>query len=165
MLGGVDVDVLTPLRPREFFSHPWAGTGEFVPALLTSRLSRRFRFRSECEFLADDHWIVHDTMEFEEGETSPRTMHARLVAPDRIETTAEDMPGGTEVRLEERGFSFRPYVLKVPFGPLRLRMRFNDRCWLDEAGVLHDEIDIRFMRMPVGRISMRLIADADAPTS
>ncbi|MGH2763279.1 MAG: hypothetical protein ACRDL4_02185 [Thermoleophilaceae bacterium] len=63
--------------------------------------------------MSDEEWIVHDTMEFEDGESSLRTMRARLISPDRIETTADDMPGGTEVQLEERGFSFRPYLLKV----------------------------------------------------
>ena len=68
--------------------------------------------------------------------------------PDRIKTTADDMPGGTELRLQERGFSFRQYVLKVPVGKLRLRMRCHDCCWLDDADVPHDEIDMRFMRLP-----------------
>src|SRR4051812_38262252 len=80
-------EVLSPLRPREFFSRPWSGAGELVPRLLPARRTRRFRFRSECEFLHDEEWIVHDAMQFEDGETSVRTMRARLVAPDRIEAT------------------------------------------------------------------------------
>ena len=147
---------LSPLRPREFFARPWSGNGEFVPRLGGSRRARRFHFRSECEFLSDDEWIVHDTIEFEGGESWPRSMHAKLVAPDRIESTADDMPGGTELQLEESGFRFRPYVLKVPLGPVRIRVRCHDRCWLDDEGVLHDEIDIRFMGAPVGRFTMRL---------
>jgi uncharacterized protein DUF3833 len=150
--------VLTPLRAREFFSRPWSGRGEFVPSLLGARGARRFRFRSECEFLSDDEWIVHDTMEFDDGKASVRTMRARLVVPERIEVTADDMPGGTELQLEERGFRFRPYVLKVPLGPLRIRIHCRDRCWLDDDGVLHDEIDLRFLALPVGRITMELTA-------
>lgn len=164
MAGGAG-HVLSPLRPREFFSRPWSGAGEFVPKLLPSRRSRRFRFRSECEFMSDEEWIVHDTMEFEDGESSLRTMRARLISPDRIETTADDMPGGTEVQLEKRGFSFRPYLLKVPVGRMRLGMRCHDRCGLDEAGVLHDEIDMRFMGLPVGRITMRLTVEDEAPAA
>jgi uncharacterized protein DUF3833 len=146
---------LSPLRPREFFSRPWAGGGELIPRLMGAR---RFRFRSRCDFLGDEEWIVHDTMEFEDGKTSQRTMRARLVAPDRVEVTADDMPGGTELQLEERGFRFRPYVLKVPVGPLRIRMRCSDRCWLDDADVLHDEIELRVLRVPIGQITMRLTA-------
>jgi hypothetical protein len=155
-------EVLSPLRPREFFSRPWSGTGELVPTLLPGRRERRFRFRSECEFLHDEEWVVHDTMQFEDGETSVRTMRARLVAPDRIETTAEDMPGGTEVHLEERGFRFRPYRLVVPLGRARLRVRCRDRCWLDGDDVLHDEIEMRFMGAVVARITMRLTREAEA---
>ncbi len=90
MAGGAG-HVLSPLRPREFFSRPWSGAGEFVPKLLPNRRSRRFRFRSECEFVSDEEWIVHDTTQFEDGESSLRTMRARLISPDRIETTADTL--------------------------------------------------------------------------
>jgi hypothetical protein len=79
-----------------------------------------------------------------------------LVAPDRIETTADDMPGGTQVHLEERGFRFRPYLLVVPLGRLRLRVRCRDRCWLDDDDVLHDKIEMRFLGVRIARITMRL---------
>jgi hypothetical protein len=153
--GGAGVD-LSPLRPREFFARPWVGGGELVPRLGGRRRARRFRFRSECEFRSDVEWIVRDTTEFEDGETSTRTMRAELVAADRIVTSADDMPGGTELQLEERGWRFRPYVLKIPVGPLRIRVRCRDRCWLDDRGVLHDEIEVRFMGARIARITMEL---------
>ena len=164
MAAGSD-EKLSPLRPREFFARAWSGSGEFVPRVGGARRARSFRFRSECEFLSDDEWIVRDTTEFEDGAKSVRTMHAELVAADRIKTTADDMPGGTELRLEERGFRFRPYVLKVPLGPIRIRVRCRDRCWLDGDGVLHDEIEMRFMGAPVGRITMQLSRDNEASRS
>ena len=148
----------SPLRPLEFFAPVWSGEGEFVPRL-PARRRRRFRFRSETEFLSDTDWLVHDTTEFDDGETSTRTMHARLVGHDRIVLAADDMPRGAELQLEERGFRFRPYVLRVPFRGLRLRVRCDDHCWLDERGLLHDEIEMRFMGVRVGRVAMVLAAE------
>jgi hypothetical protein len=164
---GSSDQTLTPLRPREFFGRPWSGAGEFVPARLlrVPRSRRRFRFRSECEFVSDEEWIVRDTTEFDSGETVERTMRASFFPPARIETEADDMPGGGELRLEERGFRFRPYVLKVPVGRMRLRMRCRDRCWLDQADVLHDEIRMRFLGIPVGTITMQLTAESPAAGS
>jgi RimJ/RimL family protein N-acetyltransferase len=149
---------LSPLRPHEFFSRSWSGVGEFVPALLGRRRARCFEFRSECEFIDQQEWIVHDTTRFETGKTFTRRMHARLVAPDRIETTADDLPEGAQLELEERGFTFRPYILKVPLGITQLRVRCRDRCWLDDRDVLHDEIEMRFLGIPFGRVTMQLSA-------
>jgi hypothetical protein len=39
-------------------------------------------------------------------------------------------------------------------GRLRLRVRCHDHCWLDEADVLHDDIDMRFLGVPVGKITI-----------
>jgi hypothetical protein len=87
---------LTPLRPREFFGRPWTGRGEVVPRLLPRWSTRRFSFRSECEFL------------------------------------------------------------KVPLGPLRVRFRFHDRCWLDDEDVLHDEIEMCRLGVRLATIRMQL---------
>jgi hypothetical protein len=149
---------LTPLRPREFFGRPWSGRGEVRP-----RVGRRrpFSFRSECEFDNDTRWVVRDRTSFDDGETSSRTMRAFLVERTRIELEADDMPEGAEVTLEPRGFRFRPYRLVVPVGRIALRLRFRDRCWLDEDDVLHDEIELSWLCIPVGRIEMHLVAEAE----
>lgn len=152
---------LSPLRPLEFFKPPWSGPGELVPRFPGQR-HRTFAFRSETEFLTETEWLVHDTTDFDDGETSTRTMRARLVGPDRIAIAADDMPRGAELQLEERGFRFRPYLLEVPVGRTRVRVRCDDRCRLDEQGVLHDEIEMRFMRVRVGRITMALTPELTA---
>lgn len=58
-------EVLTPLRPREFFARPWSGRGEFVTTLLPGRLlSRRFRFRSDVagDARTSDLGCAHDVV-------------------------------------------------------------------------------------------------------
>jgi hypothetical protein len=127
-----------------------------VPILLGSRFARRFEFRSECEFISDTEWVVRDTTRFEDGRIDTREMRARLVAPDRVQTTGDDMPSGAEVQLHERGFTFRPYLLALRAGRLRLRVRCRDRCWLDGDDVLHDEIRMSWLRLPLGKVTMRL---------
>jgi hypothetical protein len=153
---------LTPLRPREFFRLRWSGSGEFRPRLGGHLFARRFHFRSETEFLDTEEWLVRDTTTFETGKTSHRTMLARLADSTHIKLSAEDMPRGAELTLEERGFSFRPYLLALPIvGPLRIRVRCVDRSRLDQDGALVDCIDMYFLRLPLGRVTMRLHSHKD----
>ena len=156
MSSSAETLALSPLRPREFFAEPWSGVGAYRPPLLGRIWSRRFRFSSRCEFESDTTWTVHDVMEFENGRTDERSMEARMVAPDRIRSTAPDMPDGLELILEERGFRFEPYRLAVRVGPLPVRLRCRDRCRLDADGVLHDHIRLAVWRLPVGEIRMQL---------
>jgi hypothetical protein len=145
----------TPLNPRQFFAKPWSGRGSF--RLFGSRWVRGFQFRSECQFITEREWIVKDTTTFDDGRMTQRIMRARFVPPDRIAVSAEDLPRGAEMTLEEHGFHFRPYLLRIQIGgPLGVRVRCRDRCWLDEKGKLNDELELRFFGLPLGQVTMSL---------
>ena len=151
---------LTPLEPHEFFARPWSGEGEFVPRrwLRWLRIPRRMRFRSDSTWLRPDLWITHDETVWEDGRVERRDGIAKLLADDRIRLTYSDMPGGTELRLQARGWEFAPYVMAVPAGrlPIAVLVRCRDRCRLDDDGTLVDEIDISLAGIPLGRQVMRL---------
>jgi hypothetical protein len=157
------VTALSPLRPREFFDRPWSGEGEFIPArwLRWLPVPRRLRFRTFTTWLRDDVWIVHDETVWEDGRVERRDGIAILVEPDRIRFVYSDMPGGTELRLHERGWDFAPYVMAVPAPglPILVLVSCLDACRLDADGTLVDEIDIRLAGIPVGRQVMRLRAE------
>jgi hypothetical protein len=150
----------TPLRPREFFSYPWVGEGEWIPRpwLRWLPLPRRFRFRTFTTWLSDELWVVHDETIWEGGRVERRDGMATLVAPDRIRFTYDDMAGGTEIHLHSTGFTFSPYLMAVPVPPLPVAVlvRCIDRCTLQADGSMLDVIEMSIVGVPLGRQVMRL---------
>lgn len=161
---------LTPLQPRQFFGTPWSGEGEWTPRPWLGWLpgARRFRFRTFTSWLTDELWLVHDTTIWEDGREERRDGTARLVAPDRIHFTYDDMPGGTEVQLHADGFVFSPYrmLVLIPFLPVPLQILAHDTCRWDAAREeLQDTIDVRLIGLPLGRQVMTLQPEPDQPPS
>ena len=118
----------------------------------------RIRFWSEAIWLSERIWIVKDRFELPSGRVVERRMFAELVASDRIHVTADDMPGGADILLPERGFRFTPYYALVPYGGRLYRLRCLDECCLDEAGFLHDTVRMYFWGLPVATMRLGPIA-------
>jgi hypothetical protein len=90
---------------------------------------------------------------------------ARLVAPDRICLTYDDILGGTEFQLRADGFSFSPYriLIAVPSLPIPILVRAHDDCrWDATTGELTDVIELRILSIPVGRLVMHMRPVEDA---
>lgn len=83
---------------------------------------------------------------------------AKLVAPDRVRLTSDDMPGGTELHLHADGFTLAPYAMSIgrPGLPVPILIRCVERCHLGPGGVLVDVFDIGLGRLRLGRQVMRL---------
>lgn len=132
--GMSDPSALTPLRPREFFSVPWSGEGEWIAAPWLRRLARRprrFSFTTATTWLSDDVWLVHDTLTWENGRTEYRSGMARLAAEDRIRLSYDDMLGGTDLWLRADGFTFSAYQLMVAMPPCPSRSWSERRTLAD----------------------------------
>jgi hypothetical protein len=158
-------ELTTPLEPREFFGRPWFGAGAWIPRRWLRWLPgpRRFQFHSCTSWITDALWLVHDTTTWEDGLVERRDGTARLLAPDRIRLTYDDMLGGTEMRLHADGFSFSPYQMLVagPLLPVPIVVRARDTCsWDPVAEELHDTIELRLLGIPLGRLDMRLRLEA-----
>jgi len=149
----------TPLDLRELFAVPWEGSGAlWRPAWLQwLPLPTTFRFSSEIVNATTGAWDVLDTMTFPDGSTQQRRMHCRQLTPERLRLTAEDMPGGAEVHPRSDGFDFTPYVIRTRvLGPLRIPLRHLDTVQLEPDGTMLDIIELRFLGLRVGRVTMRL---------
>jgi hypothetical protein len=110
-----------------------------------------FRLTSKATWLSDTIWVVDDCFVFASGRVLRRRMFSELVAPDRVHVTADDMPGGADILLHERGFQFTPYdaLGARREGGRVVRLRCVDECTLDDGGFLHDTIKMRFWGFPV----------------
>jgi hypothetical protein len=93
---------------------------------------------SEAVWLTDTIWLVKDRFELSSNRVLDRTMFCQLVTSDRIHVTADDMPGGADIELHDRGFRFTPYDVLVDQRGLTLRLRCHDEDTLDEHGFIHD---------------------------
>jgi hypothetical protein len=149
---------LTPLEPKQFFAAPWSGEGEWVAPRWLPCLSgrgRRFRFTSTTTWLSDNVWLVHDTTTWEHGRVEHRDGTARLLAPDRIRLTYDDMLGGTELQLRADGFSFSPYqmLIAAPPLPIPILVHARDACrWDATTSELTDTIELHLLGIPLGRL-------------
>lgn len=152
-----------PLDLREVFAQPWAG-----PAVL--RLSwwlrwlpipDRFEFRSEILDVSDSGWEVRDISTFPDGRSQVRTMRCETLADGRLRLTAEDMPGGATVTPRPDGFTFSPYTIKMPvLGSLRVALGFSDTVRLQPDATMLDAIEMRYLGVRVGKVTMRLRPEA-----
>ena len=98
-------------------------------------------------------WIVEDRVRYDDGEHYVRRMVAELSGPDRVHVTADDMPGGAELRLEEGGYRVSPYRLAMPIGPLRFVLRPRDEVRpRGEDGALDWTIRFSWLGLPVARL-------------
>jgi hypothetical protein len=155
----------TPLQAREFFGRPWFGEGEWIPRRWLSWLPgpRRFQFHSFTTWITDELWLVHDTTTWEDGLVERRDGTARLVAPNRIRLTYDDMIGGTELQLHADGFTFSPYRMLIanPMLPIPVQIRAHDTCnWDPVTEELRDTIELQLLAVPLGRMTMRLRAES-----
>jgi hypothetical protein len=157
---------LIPIGPREFLGRAWAGPGGFcLGPVYVDGLARRLTFERESRWLDDEHWIVTDTTRFSNGYTVERRMHAELVGADRVRVVADDMPGGAELVLEDRGYRVVPrrYPLAFPLGPMRFTLRCRDDVRACEGGELLWTIRFSWLGLPVGIIRGRIRATEVGP--
>src|SRR3954469_11115003 len=157
----------TPLRPRDFFGSSWAGEGQVQgwPYFLTRRFGPRFTFTRSTTWRSDDVGLVQDRATFGSGRVEERLRFARLVDPSHIHVTSDDLPGGVDVTIDERGYRTAPYRGLVPVGPLRFSVRCRDESRLEPDGALTYRVYARWFGLPVGRLDMRGRPVEDAPAS
>ncbi len=67
------------------------------------------------------------------------------------------MPGGAEVIARQDGFDFSSYTITTSvLGPLRVPLRFTDSLRLTSLDTMLDKIEMRFLGVLVGRVTIRL---------
>ncbi len=146
----------TPLAPQRFFTGRWVGQGVVRANLLLRWLipTDRVQLTSEAEWHDVDQWTVRDRMEFTSGQVMERTMEARLVAADRVEISAPDMPKGAVLSLHADRFVFSPYLIDAKYNGRSARLRCKDANVLTGPNTLRDTV--RMYWGPIPLITMTL---------
>lgn len=145
------------LRPRDFFGSAWSGEGVAVgvPAVAWRLFSPRFTVTRETTWHSDEVAIVRDRAVLSNGRIDERVRYARFVDPSHIHVSADDMPDGADVTIDERGYQVAPYRVLAPVGPARFILRCRDQATLEPDGTLRYVARLTWHGLPVVRLEMR----------
>jgi uncharacterized protein DUF998 len=165
--GPVRYSAPTALRPRDFFGSTWRGEGQVQlrPFALTRRFAPSFAIARTTTWPAEDVGIVCDRAIFSDGHVEERRRIAHIIDPAHIHVSADDMPGGAEIVVDEAGYRIAPYRVLVPVGPVHLRVRCRDESHIEPDGTLVQVTRARWLGLPVARLIARVRAVDTAPAA
>jgi hypothetical protein len=145
------------LRPRDFFGSTWQGEGRLrpFPSALSGALAPAVTVSRTTTWKSEDIGLVRDRMEFRSGRVEERLRFAHLVDPSHIHVTADDMPDGADLRLDEDGVRMAPFRLAVPVGPIRFVVRCHPQARVEPDGTLVYDVPVRWHGLPVARAELR----------
>jgi uncharacterized protein DUF998 len=152
-----ELPAATPMRPRDFFGSSWSGEGELVPwpYFIWRRFPQRMSIRREATFLTDEAWYFDDRAWRPDGTlVHERRVFCLLVAPDRLEVTADPLLDGTEILLQEDGYRIVPYRVAIPVGPVHFGLTVRDAATVRD-GMLVNRLKISWFGLPVARVELR----------
>lgn len=157
--------MVTPLQPREFFRGIWKGEGELIPNPLLRWLIPRehITFVSKPVWLSENVWIVKERFEFSSGDVMARTMFIEVTGSERLHVTADDMPLGADIILQEKGFYFTSYLIWPHYKGRRWHLQCIDENLIDDNGTINDTIKMFFRGFPVA--TMHLVIRRDRTES
>jgi hypothetical protein len=78
-----------------------------------------------------------------------------------VRLTADDLPDGADVQLEEGGFRLPDFRMAWPIGPLPVLLRCVDRSYVEPDGTFVNRIDVCTLgpRIPLARVTFRMRPD------
>lgn len=145
------------LRPRDFFGSAWSGEGVAlgVPARLWRPFAPRFALTRETTWHSEEVALVRDRAVLSNGRVEERLRYARFVDPSHLHVSADDMPDGADVTIDERGYQVAPYRVLLPVGPARFILKSRDQATLERDGTLRYIARLTWHRLPIARLEMR----------
>ena len=108
---------------------------------------------------SDTLWIVTEETGLSLAGPIPRATYVRILGPERLHMTCDDIPGGADILLDGRGFKFTPYRFRSSFGGGHVTVRCIDEAQLDAHGVLHDKIKMSFAGIHMATLTMAITID------
>jgi hypothetical protein len=153
--------MITPLQPRQFFTGMWSGKGELRPRSVLAWVMgvQGVAYQGRTTWLSETVWMAEELFTLSRTGPVTRTTFLRIVAPDRLHMTCDDVPGGAEILLRTDGFHFSPYLFRSAIAGGHLTVRCLDQARLDERGVLHDEIRMYYSGIQLATLSMTITID------
>ena len=151
-----------PVDPRALFSGTWRGAGELRPHGPARLVLRREAvvITGTGEWLSESVWLVRERFEMASGWAFERRMFMQLVALGLVHATADDIPLGASVRLDERGFRFERFRSWLVYRGVRFHMRCESEARLDAPGALSGEVRLYFLGIPAATLRLAIRVEA-----
>jgi hypothetical protein len=149
---------VTPAEAETYFEGSWTGEGEIVGRGLLRRLIPRepFRLDVKMERLSDSIWVFRDHLVFARGGEIRRTQFMERVGVGRYRATADDMPLGADVVVDDRRYRYEPYRSWTRFRGRMVRVKAREDGVLLEDGSIEGVILVWWHGVPLSRTPLRL---------
>jgi hypothetical protein len=150
----------SPLDPRRFFAGRWQGQGELLPHGPARLVLRRapVALEGSGEWLSETVWRVHERFVIP-AFAFERHMFMEQVAPGLVHATADDMPLGADVELDEGGFRFRRFRSWLSYRGLRFRLACRSAARVTSDGALQAEVRLDLWRLPLATLRLTIRAE------
>lgn len=152
-------DLIT-MRPRDFLARAWTGEAQLMlrPFFLGRLFAQRGEAHRESTWISERVWRIDDRVDFGGGRVERRFMYCEFVTADHGRLTADDLPDGADVWLEEDGWRVPEFRIAWPVGPLPLVMWCADRSYIAPDGTFVNRFDIYPLgvRIPLARVTFRM---------
>lgn len=89
------------------------------------------------------------------GRIEERLRYARFLDPSHIHVSADDMPDGADVTIDEHGYRIAPYRVLAPLGPARFILTSRDQATVKPDGTLLYATRLSWHGLPIARLKMR----------
>ena len=157
--------MITPLHPKLVFTGVWRGTGEFrLHSILHWFIpDQQVEYQGTTTWLSDTLWMASEQFQLSQAGPTSRVTYIQIIGSDRLHMTSDDVPGGADILLHERGFSFTPYLFRTPFAGRYLTVKCFDEALLDEQGVLHDQIKMYYAGIHLASMDLAIQIDRGNP--
>lgn len=138
------------LRLEDYFLGRATGEGVFQD--LMGRVRREFSIETQGRwdgdvFVLDEHFLYRD------GATEHRQWRATKVGERRYEARAHDVVGVARGVCDDNTIRWT-YVMRVPVGGRLIKLKFDDRMFLQRDGVLLNISDAKKFGLKVGRLCL-----------
>ncbi len=153
--------MITPLQPGEFFTGVWHGTGEFrLHSILHWFVpDQHVEYQGQTTWLSDTLWMATEEFRLSRAGPTSRITYIQIIGPERLHMTCDDIPGGADILLHDRGFKLTPYLFRSPFAGRYLTVKCFDEAELDEKGILHDHIKMYYVGIHLASMTMSINID------
>lgn len=141
--------VIPELRMEGFFLGATRGHGVFQDRFGTLRQQFTVDMFGHWQ---GDRFLLEEHFRYRDGTTSDRLWQVRVIDDLHYEATADDIVGVAGGVRDGSTIRWR-YVLAVPIGGRLINMRFDDRMFLQDDGVLINVSDARKWGLRLGRLA------------
>ncbi|MCV6605590.1 MAG: DUF3833 domain-containing protein [Porticoccaceae bacterium] len=145
-----------PLQPEHYFLGQTFAWGIFEDSL--GRLRRSFQVSIEGS-MENGELVLDEQFLYNDGQREQRIWRIRPRSQGQYEGRADDVIGKARGKADQQQLRWC-YEMNLAIGPRRVRVRFDDRMYLQPGGVLVNRARVCKLGIPLGTVTLFFRKDA-----